>query len=146
MYVCQTNTHNIYTRMYVHTTGRYDQRKTKPEEHLCIYCRSQAVEDEQHFLLQCPHYNNERHLLLETVNATIPLFHSLPETEKFSVLMQSKTPNVMKALGKFIFTCLKKRGASSAANQNFHRDQKVLAKTYGLYYGAKTYLFIQLLY
>ena len=24
-------------------TGRYDQRKIKPEERLCIYCRSQAV-------------------------------------------------------------------------------------------------------
>ena len=31
-------------------TGRYDQRKIKPEERLCIYCRSQAVEDEQHYL------------------------------------------------------------------------------------------------
>ena len=99
-------------------TGPYDQRKTKPEERLCINCRSQAVDDEQHFLLQCPLYNNERHLLLETVNATIPLFHSLPENERFSVVMQSKTPKLMKALGNYIFTCLKKRGISTAANQN----------------------------
>ena len=99
-------------------TGRYDQRKTKPKERLCIYCRSQAVEDEQHFLLQCPLYNNERQLLLETVNATIPLFHSLPENERFSVVIQSKTPKLMKALGNYIFTCLKKRGISTAANQN----------------------------
>ena len=99
-------------------TGRYDQRKTKPEERLCIYCRSQAVEDEQHFLLQCSLYNNERHLMLETVNAMIPRFHLLPENEKFSAVMQSKTPEVMKALGNYIFTCLKKRGISTAANQN----------------------------
>ena len=84
---------------------------------LCIYCRSQAVEDEQHFLLQCPLYNNERRLI-ETVNAAIPLFHLLPENEKFSTVMQSKTPKVMKALGNYIFTCLKKRGVSTAANQN----------------------------
>ena len=31
-------------------TGRYGQRKIKPEERLCIYCRSKAVEDEQHFV------------------------------------------------------------------------------------------------
>ena len=99
-------------------TGRYDQRKIKPEERLCIYCRSQAVEDEQHFLLQCPLYNNERSLLLETVNAMIPRFHSLPENEKFSAVMQSKAPKLMKALGNYIFTCLKKRGISTAANQN----------------------------
>ena len=98
-------------------TGRY-KRKTKPEERLCIYCRSQAVVDEQHFLLQCPLYNNERHLLLETVHATIPLFHPLPENKKFPVVMQSKTPKLMKALGNYIFTCLKKRGISTAANQN----------------------------
>ena len=99
-------------------TGRYDQRKIKPEDRLCIYCRSQAVEDEQHFLLQCLLYNNERYLLLETVNAMIPLFHLLPENEKLSAAMQSKTPKLMKALGNYIFTCLKKRGISTAANQN----------------------------
>ena len=99
-------------------TGRYDQRKIKPEDRLCIYCRSQAVEDEQHFLLQCPLYDNERRLMLETVNTMIPMFHLLPENEKFSAVMQSKTPEVMKALGNFIFTCLKKRGISIAANQN----------------------------
>ena len=99
-------------------TGPYDQRKTKPEKRLCIYCRSQAVEDEQHFLLQCPQYDYERCLLLETVNTMIPMFHLLPENEKFSAVMQSKTPKVMKALGNYIFTCLKKRGVSRAANQN----------------------------
>ena len=99
-------------------TGRYDQRKIKPEERLCIYCRSQAVEDEQHFLLQCPLYNNERSLLLETVNAMIPRFHLLPENEKFFAVMQSKAPKLMKALGNYIFTCLQKRGISTAANQN----------------------------
>ena len=127
-------------------TGRYDQRKTKPDERVCIYCRSQAVEDEQHYLLQCPLYNNERLLLLETVNAMIPVFHLLPENEKFSTVMQSKTPKVMKALGNYVFTCLKKRGVSTAVNQTLHRDQKMLAKINGLYHGAKTYLFIQLPY
>ena len=57
-----------------------------------------------------------------------------------------KTPKVMKAVVFFFFTCLKKRGVSTAANQTLHRDQKVLAKIYGLSYGAKTYLFIQLPY
>ena len=99
-------------------TGRYAQRKIKPEERLCIYCRYQAVEDEQHFLLQCSLYNNERDLLLETVNAIIPLFSLLPEDEKFPAVMESKTPKVMKALGNYIFTCLKKRGLSAAVNQN----------------------------
>ena len=94
------------------------KRKIKPEERLCIYCRSKAVEDEQHFLLQGQLYNNERRLLLETVNAMIPLFHLLPANGKFSTVMQSKTPKVMKALGNNIFTCLKKRGDSTAANQN----------------------------
>ena len=73
------------------------------QERLCIYCRSQAVEDEQHFLLQCSLYNNDREFLLETVNAIIPLFHLLPEDEKFPAVMQSKTPKVMKALGNYNF-------------------------------------------
>ena len=57
-------------------------------------------------LLQCELYNNERRLLLETVNAMIPLFHLLPANEKFSTVMQSKTAKVMKALGNYIFTGL----------------------------------------
>ena len=56
--------------------------------------------------------------MLETVNTMIPMFHLLPENEKLSAVMQSKTPEVMKALGNYIFTCLKKRGISIAANQN----------------------------
>ena len=74
----------------------------------------------------------------------IPLFHLLPENEKFSAVMQSKTPKVMKALGNYIFTCLKKEALVQLQIKTIHRDQKVLAKIYGLYYGAKTYLFIQL--
>ena len=66
----------------------------------------------------------------------IPLFHLLPENEKFSAVMQSKTPKLMKALGNYIFTCLKKRGISTAANQKLHRDPKVLARIYGLCYDA----------
>ena len=50
----------------------------------------------------------------------------------------------MKALGNYIFTCLKKRGVSTAAIKSLHRDQKGLAKIYDLFYGAKTYLFIEL--
>ena len=49
---------------------------------------------QQHFLLQCPLYDNERRLLLETVDTMIPMFHLLPENEKFSAVMQSKTPEV----------------------------------------------------
>ena len=107
------SSHNIRIEI-----DRYDQRKTKPEERLCIYCRSQTAEDEHHFFLQFPLDNNERRLLLETVNSMIPLFHLLPENKKFSAVMQSKTPRVLKALGNYIFTCLKKRGISTAANQN----------------------------
>ena len=63
-------------------------------------------------------YNNERSLLLETVNAMIPLFHLLPENEKFSAVMKSKTPKLMKALGNYIFTCLKKRGISTVLSKS----------------------------
>ena len=126
-------------------TGRYDQRKTKPEERFCIYCRSQAVEDEQHFLLQCPLYNSERRLLLETANAMIPLFHLLPENEKFSAVMQSKTPKVMTALGNYILHASRKEALVQLQIKTLHRDLKVLAKIYSLYYGAKIYLFIRLL-
>ena len=75
----------------------------------------------------------------------IPLFPLLPENEKFSAVMQSKTPKLMKALGNYIFTfSLRKEALVQQQIKTLHRDPKVLAKIYGLFYGAKTYLFIQL--
>jgi hypothetical protein len=49
-------------------TGRYERKKNQAgkisilekEEKVCLYCNLSKVEDESHFLLECPLYNHER--------------------------------------------------------------------------------------
>ena len=42
-------------------TGRHAKPKIAKEERKCRYCNLDDVEDEKHFLLKCPLYNEERH-------------------------------------------------------------------------------------
>ena len=39
-------------------TGRFINEP--PENRICIYCNTQSVENEEHFLVQCPAYNHFR--------------------------------------------------------------------------------------
>ena len=48
-------------------TGRYAKPKIAKEERKCRYCNLDDVEDEKHFLLKCPLYNEERLSLFSSV-------------------------------------------------------------------------------
>ena len=48
-------------------TGRHDKPKIAKEERKCRYCNLDEVEDEKHFLLKCPLYNEERLSLFNSV-------------------------------------------------------------------------------
>ncbi len=41
-------------------TGRYERTKLEPHQRLCVYYDMQTVENELHFLLECPLYINEK--------------------------------------------------------------------------------------
>ncbi len=43
------SSHNLHIE-----TGRYERPKLEPHQRLCIYCDMQTVENEFHFLLECP--------------------------------------------------------------------------------------------
>ena len=40
--------------------GRYTRPKTPWAERLCLLCNTNSVEDELHFLTECPHFTTER--------------------------------------------------------------------------------------
>ena len=91
-------------------TGRYTRpNKTPPDQRICLYCPSQAVEDEMHMLLKCPLYQVERNILMSTTVKILPDIPSLPELDKFTTIMACKDSIVLAALGKFVYVCLKKR-------------------------------------
>ena len=54
-------------------TGRHSKPKTPPDKRICDYCNSLEVENEHHFLLNCPMFNPERQVMFESLNTFLTL-------------------------------------------------------------------------
>ncbi len=82
---------------------------------MCIYCTSQAVETESHFLLECNLFIKERMDFLETVHIYLPVNNNYTTNKhKIVATMSCDEKFVPDALGKFIYTYLNKRNTCTA--------------------------------
>ncbi len=90
-------------------TGHYTKPKTPINDRICIYCTSQTVESESHFLLECSLYIMERRELVERITNYLPDFNYISNEQKFVTIMSAEEKCVTDALDKFIYTCLKTR-------------------------------------
>ncbi len=78
---------------------------------------TQAVETALHFLLECSLFIKERMDFLETVNIYLPVNNNYATIKhKFVAIMSCDENFVTGALGKFIYTCLKKGDRCTAIN------------------------------
>ena len=77
-------------------TGRHAKPKIAKEERKCRYCKLDDVEDEEHFLLKCPLYNEERLYLFNSVVLNVS---ARSQRDVFVYLLSSKEPTTVKALG-----------------------------------------------
>ena len=68
-------------------TGNY--RKLNVTEHVCNICKSNDVEDEQHFLLVCDAYREERNTLFEQCSTSHEYFPNLTEIDKFKCILNN---------------------------------------------------------
>ena len=82
--------------------GRYTIPVTPVDKRLCQVCHE--IEDEIHFLLQCPLYSTERQKLIKNVCQIIPNFENTSLLDQFITLLRCKNGRVLSLLGKFIFT------------------------------------------
>jgi hypothetical protein len=64
--------------------ARHHQNRLDRSERLCQNCSLEKIEDEQHFLLECPLYNTLRHDFIEKVESHHSNFSSLNNSSKFS--------------------------------------------------------------
>ena len=74
-------------------TGRFTN--TKLEDRKCTLCNSQEVEDEMHFSLACPFYENERTQFVNQLDVNIEYFY---ESDQLQYLFD----NVPRKFSKFI--------------------------------------------
>ena len=66
-------------------TGNY--RKLNVTERVCNICKSNNVEDEQHFLLVCDANREERNTLFEQCSTARDYFPNLTEIDKFKCIL-----------------------------------------------------------
>ena len=76
-------------------TGRYQRPVPPPSAHTCELCANECVENEIHFLIECPKYANLRESLYRRVAAIDPTFILLPQFEKFIYLLSSGHPDTI---------------------------------------------------
>ena len=68
-------------------TGRFDS--TPLEDRLCIFCNMNVIEDEFHFLIQCPMYIIPRQTLFHNISLNEDSFLRLNQSEKFNFINQN---------------------------------------------------------
>ena len=92
--------------------GRHTKPRTDLSERLCLFCRSNKVEDEKHFIIECCLYSDERDRLFTKVITVNPDFASMHDDDKFEYLFRTDYERTLAWLGKFIHESLSKRVAT----------------------------------
>ena len=83
--------------------GRHQKPKLEPHERICEVCKN-GVEDEIHFLINCPLYDAHRQAIINQCKDFKPNFQYYTDREKFLFIMTSK--NLYCMLAKFVHDAL----------------------------------------
>ena len=81
--------------------GRYTRPYTPPDERICPHCPNN-IQDEQHFLLVCSKYNNDRQILFDAIKDTCPMFANLSTSGMF-IYMLNAEGRIINDVAKFVF-------------------------------------------
>ena len=82
--------------------GRFSKPPVPVDNRVCDYCPSK-IEDEFHFLIQCPKYDNVRNTLFSVGQKHCVNFTSLDDRNKFIWLLTTTDTYIISALSDFIF-------------------------------------------
>ena len=86
--------------------GRYQPDHISRENRLCPLCKSNQIENETHFLLDCSKYSSQRRTFLNRINELIPNFERKSTSESIKLLMNCNDYHVNKLVMKFISSCM----------------------------------------
>ena len=85
-------------------TGRHNKQDIASRT--CPMCQTNEIEDEQHFILNCKMFTDERKSILAHFKIWPP---DLTDAEKFLNIMNSKNENIIKEVAKYTYTCFRLR-------------------------------------
>ena len=86
-------------------TGRYAQNRVARALRLCTPCNKSDIEDEFHFVLLCPSYNQIRRKYIR------PYYYQRPSVHKLIMLMQNTQRSSLNNLGKYVYEAFALRRA-----------------------------------
>lgn len=83
--------------------GRYHYNRTDRQNRLCKLCNMNMVENEYHFVLVCPFYNDLRRQYLPSH------YCRWPSKNKFINLLKDCQTSIIKRVSKFVYLAMEKR-------------------------------------
>jgi len=94
-------------------TGRYSKNKIKinSKQRVCKHCTSGEIEDEQHVIMSCSKYINNRTIMVQTLTEAFPFYELLDYKNKFLFIMKCNDYEVTHALSKMLSDIKVIRGA-----------------------------------
>lgn len=82
--------------------------KFHPEQS-CTVCNSRQIENEEHFLLHCTHYNQGRQNLMNIINKLSPGSNKFSSTYKINDLLKNKSTTILRTSSKHILNFFETR-------------------------------------
>ena len=89
-------------------TGRYAAQRVERNLRICTFCNTGEIEDEEHFLLRCGKYEEQREIMLQRVTEKCVNFVNLTHPEQTFYLLNSEG-ECIKSVAKFCWECLEIR-------------------------------------
>ena len=84
-------------------------KKIPEDQRTCKCCESNEKEDELHFIVRCPSYNDQRDILTDLVLKGNHFFSSYSDAQKLVWLMSNEDMNTIKIVARFISDSLEVR-------------------------------------
>ncbi len=94
----------------------------------------QVIENEIHFLLECPLYTDHRNILLQVCDMKLEDFRNMEQEVQFNEILKSKDDRIITALGKYLHNSMTKHywsNPNAPPNRKCkrHRTEKQTTKT-----------------
>lgn len=90
-------------------TERHKRNPIYRSQRICKFCNHNVIEDEEHFITQCPSYENLRQQLFLYVTKNCRNFANLDDKTKFTWLMTTEDNSIIQKLCHFLIYSLKIR-------------------------------------
>ena len=99
--------------------GRYHRpNKIPADSRFCIFCKDGSIEHEEHFILKCKLYSQERNECFNKLKDILEGFQNFNDLQIFKIIMSADNDiEITKIVVKFVAQCMEKRSNQMGSGQ-----------------------------